>query len=114
MPPVHARCRIAGLEHAGDERIVFAATFERVDAPGLNKAWSLLVAADSFVLMTSATHCHAVGFNVEDDADLAAIINRQQEFVQSSEAWEHRADESITPSVFAKKTVDSAAGWNDE
>ncbi len=96
----------------GDERVVFAAKFQTVKVPGEPaNAWQLLVDADSFSLITNATHCDAVGLRVEEDPELSTVLQRQEEFVKSSSTWEHRAADAVLPQAFVSRPEPE---WNDD
>lgn len=86
----------------GDDRILFAAGIAAVQAPKqrTRQPWRLLIDPESFVLMTSPAHCQAIGISPDDDPELQNILQRQQEFVESSDSWEHRAETVILPHEF--------------
>ena len=96
---------VAGLlEMTGDSRAVFAARIDAVTAPdaGTFQPWILHVAPDSFVLLTSAAHCAAIGLSGEYDSTLAGVLQRQREFVETSETWRDRAASAVFPATKAK------------
>ncbi|MEQ9406759.1 MAG: hypothetical protein RIK87_03495 [Fuerstiella sp.] len=96
------------LEQTQENRVLFAARIQSVKAPAMQsrQPWQIIIAPDSFVLMTTPEHCETIGLDTEEESDLALVLSRQKDFVQSSETWEHRATEPATRA--AKQTAAEA------
>ncbi|MEO2033734.1 MAG: hypothetical protein ABGZ35_16780 [Planctomycetaceae bacterium] len=83
------------MEQNADHRLVFAFRLGSVEQPvdAQRDAWQLVVAAESFVLLTSEEHCRQLGFSVDSDPSLAVLLASQQAFVEESDRWAGRHQE---------------------
>ena len=88
------------LQANGDQRVLFAGRIHDVEAPAADTldAWNLQLDPTSFVLLTRSGHCAEIGLAPDDNPDVAIILTRQLDFVESSEQWEHRADDAVIQS----------------
>ncbi|MCA9050220.1 MAG: hypothetical protein KDA89_15900 [Planctomycetaceae bacterium] len=80
-------------DSAEEQRMLFAAEIESVTAPNAaisRDPWRLKIRPDSFVLLTRDELCREVGLDPAEDPDLAATLERQRLFVESSVAWNTR------------------------
>lgn len=85
------------LDAIPDQRILFAASVDSVVAPDRQRqlSWRIELAPASLVLLTSTELCESLGLSVDDEPELADILDRQQGFVRQTETWESRADDRI-------------------
>ena len=81
----------AFLEAFSDGRCLFAAKIASAAGPQSedNHRWQLQLDPDSFVLLTSSQHADAIGLATEFDPNLTAILDRQKDFVETSDRWQN-------------------------
>ncbi len=100
------------LQAIGDQRVLFAGRIHDVAAPR-SDAWNLQLDPTSFVLLTRSDHCDEIGLSPDDNPDVAIILTRQREFVESSERWEYRADDvviQLTPTQTSEDLIRRGSG----
>ncbi|MCH2212600.1 MAG: hypothetical protein MK110_14950 [Fuerstiella sp.] len=78
-------------------RFVFAFRLSDIELNGnsARQTWTLTVAPESFVLLTSVKYCEQLGFPVSDDPSLTDILLSQRTFIEESESWAERRKQHL-------------------